>query len=394
MAHVPFHPCPDTTGNSMKINTERLAATFVSLCEIDSPSRQEKSLSDYLKNIFVELGADKIITDNSAAKTGSDTGNLVIKFSHPGLDLEPIFFNCHLDVISPCHAVKVNFRDGLFTSKGETVLGGDDKAGIAILIEAIQYLQDNHQLFGPVEFLFTTCEEIGLLGAKAFNSTDLTAKMGYALDSTGVDVVITEAPAAQEFQATLIGLAAHAGLHPEQGISALQLAAQALVRLNLGRLDSLSTANVGLISGGTATNIIPDRVFLRGEVRSHSNKLLNQYVADIHNVFQDVVDCRPHVQGLTRVPGLEFDFFEQYPRMRLAADAPALHRIRCAAGSLSRKISFIRAGGGSDANILNQSGLNTAILGIGMTDVHSTHESIHLQDMARTVELVISLLTS
>ncbi len=377
----------------MNINFDRLAATFISLCEIDSPSRGEKVHAEHLANIFAGLGADEIFTDDSAAETGSDTGNLVVRFSSPGLDLDPVFFNCHLDVITPCHGVKVNFSNGVFSSRGDTVLGGDDKGGIAILIEALQTLRDNGRLFGPVEFIFTTCEEIGLLGAKAFNPALLTAKMGYALDSTGVDVAITAAPAAQEFQATIFGLAAHAGLHPEQGINALRLAGLALARLKLGRLDPESTANIGLVSGGTAVNIVPDKISLRGEVRSHSLNKLNQHLSDILDIFNDVVVACPPPAKSAQKPSLEFQVWGQYPRMFLSDDARVLRRIRRAADCLDRNISFVKAGGGSDANIFNNIDLETAILGIGMTDVHSTHETIAIQDMARTAELIVSMLT-
>ena len=379
---------------TMLINPDRLALTFTTLCEIDSPARKEGKLAGYLKNIFSRMGADEIIEDGSAPLTGSDCGNLIIRFKGKRLPLQPIFFNCHMDVISPCQGVKVQFHDGLFSSRGETVLGGDDKGGIAILVEAMQTLLDHESPHGPVEFVFTTCEEIGLLGAKAFDADLLSARMGYALDSTGVDVAIAGAPAAKYIIARISGLAAHAGLHPEQGISAIQIASQAVSRLQLGRLDDESTANIGLISGGSATNIIPEHVELRGEVRSHSESKLKKYLDDIERIFAQVVEQWPLPKGIKQPPSLSFETPDQYPLMHLHPDSTVLRRINSAASSLSRHIPFIRAGGGSDANILNSYGLETAILGIGMTDVHTTHETICLDDMVRTAELVISLLTS
>lgn len=379
----------------MHINPDRLANTFISLCEIDSPAKKEGRLAAYLKDTFSCLGADSILEDNSADTTGSDCGNLLISFRQRDLfSLDPLFFNCHMDVISPCLGVKVQFRNGIFSSMGETVLGGDDKGGIALLIEAMQTLIENQIPFGPVELLFTTCEEIGLLGAKAFDPQLLTAKMGYALDSTGIDVVITDAPAARYIIADIHGLAAHAGLHPQQGISAIQLAGQVLSRLHLGQLDNESTANIGLISGGKATNIIPDYVHLKGEVRSHSEDRLQHHLDTIEAVFRQTIDQWPNPYSITQRPHLSFKTPEQYPRMSLPKDAHVLRRISSAASSLSRPISFLRAGGGSDANIFNCKGLETAILGIGMTDVHTTHETIRLDEMTRTAELIISLLTS
>lgn len=377
----------------MELDAERLASTFTTLCEIDSPSRGEAKLAVYLVDIFHQLGASKVIEDTSASATGSDCGNFVIRFAGSA-DLEPVFFNCHLDVIDPCRGVKVVRRDDVFYSSGSTVLGADDKAGIAVLIEVLASLAEYCIDYGPVEILLTTCEEIGLLGAKAFDPSLLQARYGYALDSTGVDNVIVGAPAAVYVNADFHGLASHAGLAPQCGISALQLASQAICRLPLGRLDDDSTANIGLISGGTATNIIPDFVSLKGEIRSHSLASLGMYVDLFGRIFQDVVDSWTDSTGCVAArPSLDFSTPAQYPLMLLDSGNPAVLRISSAAENLSRTLSFIKAGGGSDANVLSASGLSTAILGTGMTHVHSCAECVSLADMLRTAELVTSILT-
>ncbi len=379
----------------MDFNYDRLASTFVTLCEIESPSRFESKLAIYLCDVFKRLGASKIIEDTSASVTGSDCGNFVVRFEGTRPDLDPVFFNCHLDVIDPCRGVKVVRRDDVFYSSGSTVLGADDKAGIAILIEVLASLSDAHIDYGPVEILLTTCEEIGLLGAKAFDSSLLRSCYGYALDSTGVDNVIIGAPAALYVDVDIHGLAAHAGLAPDYGISAIQLAAQATAQLPLGRLDDDSTANIGLVSGGTATNIIPDFVSLKGEIRSHSLDSLDEYVAHYRSIFQDVIDNWSDPSGHVSVrPSFDFATSSQYPLMFLAADNPAVLRISSAAEVISRKLSFVKAGGGSDANVLNAAGVSTAILGTGMTHVHSTAECVSLSDLIRTAQLVYSVLTS
>ncbi|MBI4792231.1 MAG: M20/M25/M40 family metallo-hydrolase [Deltaproteobacteria bacterium] len=378
----------------MALNADRLSRTFVALCEIDSPSKGEGKLSLFLQDLFRGLGADRIFADGSAPLTGSDCGNLVVRFAGSRSDAEALFFNCHLDVIHPCAGVKVRRIGDQFSSAGNTVLGADDKAGIAILIEVLTSLREEKRPFPPVEFIFTTCEEIGLRGAKAFDPLSLTARYGYALDSTGIDNVIVGAPASCAITAEIHGLAAHAGLRPQHGINAIHLAAQAVARLQLGQLDADTTANIGLITGGTATNIIPDYARVDGEVRSHNLLTLQATIAHFQMVFADVVaGWHDPAHLISTLPSLVFAAPEQYPLMDLAVDNPAVVRARLAAASLGRSLRFIKAGGGSDANIFNAAGLATAILGIGMENVHSTSENILLPDMLRTAELVSSLIT-
>lgn len=382
----------------MNINSERLAQVFTAMCAIDSPSGEEARLARFLKDLFaVEFPETVITEDDSAKATGSDSNNLVIHFSGD-LHGEPIFFNCHLDTVEPARGVKV-VRDGArFFSAGETILGGDDKAGIAILIEAIRALKQARLSHLPFDLVFTTCEEIGLRGAKALDISLLRAREGYALDSSGVDLLIVGAPAANHFHFTVTGAAAHAGLHPERGINAIQLAARCLADLPLGRLDEESTANIGRITGGKATNIIPDTALVEGEVRSHSPEKLAAFSQQIKEMVQATIDHWSPAPGAQLGPGvrprLDFHLTQEYPAMHIDRNASVLQRVDRAAARLQREIRYERAGGGSDANIFNGKGLQTAIIGIGMDHVHSTEESIDLRDMERTAELVSALLTS
>jgi tripeptide aminopeptidase len=374
-----------------QINKERLGDLFTSLCEIDSPSKQEGRVATRLKEIFAGLGADAILEDDSASQTGSDCGNLLVRFIG-SLDRQPVFFNCHMDTVEPGVGVKVRRQGDTFFSAGDTVLGADDKSGIAIFIEVMRTLQENKIAHGPVEFLFTTCEEIGLRGVKSLNFPSMRAKIGYALDTTGIDRIVFGAPAANRLVIEIAGLAAHAGLNPEKGINAIQLSAQAIARLDLGRLDEESTANIGLITGGTATNIIPDNVVIQGEVRSHSESKLAAYTEDIRNTFEQTVqDWSGRANGGGQ-PTLTFSVNKEYPVMQIKRDDPVRKRIEEAATGLNRKLLFTVAGGGSDANILCSQGRPCLIIGTGMNNVHTTEESIDLQDMVRTAELVMGIL--
>jgi tripeptide aminopeptidase len=378
----------------MSINLERLASVFTTLCEIDSPSKQEGRVAAYLKSTFADMGA-QVFEDDSANLTGSDCGNLFVRFPDGGLDKEPVFFNCHMDTVLPAVGVKVKREGEVFTSAGNTVLGSDDKAGIAALIEVMRTLQEKNISYGPVEYIFTTCEEVGLLGVKALDPSSIKAKIGYALDSSGINRVVVGAPAANRITAEITGVAAHAGLSPEKGISAIHLAAKALARLKLGKLDSESTANIGLIEGGVATNIIPESVMVQGEVRSHTLSKLEKYIQKIKDVFQDEVDSWTDPESIADgKPSLVFKVTEDYPVMKLNKESAVIKRIEEeAAASLDAELDYVVAGGGSDANIFNSFGIQCAILSTGMDKVHSTRETITLSDMALTADLVMAILT-
>ena len=378
---------------SVPIHRERLANTFMRLCEIDSPSRQEGEVADFIKVCLQELGVDRIVEDHSGSVTGSNSGNLIASFSGIGSVEEPIFFICHMDTVEPGCGVEVERNGDVFTSRGETILGGDDKSGIAVLLEVMRMVTENGLSHRPVELVFTTCEEIGLLGAKALEYHHMKSEFGYALDSTGINRVVVGAPAANSLKITVRGIAAHAGLHPEEGVSALILAAEAINKLSFGRLDTQSTANLGLIRGGVATNIIPEEIVIKGEVRSHSEEKLALHTDNIEKIFQQVIEgCgKRRINGELR-PSVEIDVREEYPLMTCAEDDPVVTHVKRAGERLGRKIEFLAAGGGSDANILNSYGLSTAIIATGMTKVHTTDESQDLGDLVGLAELLYELI--
>lgn len=376
----------------MQINSERLARVFTELCEIDSPSRRESRVSNYLQQLFSELGADTIKIDQSSVVTGSDTGNLIISFAGTNAEITPLLLACHMDTVGPAEGVEVVRENDIFTSKGETVLGADDKSGIAAVAELVSLLKEKNVPHCPLELLFTTCEEIGLRGAKALAPSLLKSRYGYALDSTAKGTIITGAPAANRIMITIHGKAAHSGLAPQTGINALAIAAEAIARIDQGRIDSVSTVNLGLIRGGTATNIVPERVEIEGEVRSHSPRLLEEYTRKIETIFTNVVSAWPAIDGKYK-PNIDFIVKEDFPAMVLPDKEPVLQRLRRAAESIDRQLSFGVAGGGSDANIFSANGLKTVIIPTGMTNVHSTDEYIHLEDMVELTELLLALVT-
>lgn len=377
----------------MQVDAERLAREFVALCETESLSQSEAKVCRRLKEVFTELGAESVIEDQSAAQTGADCGNLLVRFSGT-LPLPPLFFACHMDTVGPAQGIRVQRQDDLFTSRGDTVLGGDDKSGIVACIEAMRVLRETGTAHRPVELLFTTCEEIGLLGAKAFDVGMLTAKEGYALDGGSFGEVDIRAPALNRLIVTVSGVAAHAGAHPEWGVSAIILAAKALADMPQGRVDKESTINFGLIQGGTAINIVPDKVVVEGEVRSHNPEKLAQLTEAVRNRFVNTARHWTDPGGAARgKPRIEVQVKPEFPVMQLAEQAPVIRRIDQAAASLGLNLRHGETGGGSDANILNGKGLITAVVGTGMTNIHATNEQIALADMTGLTRLLLALLT-
>ncbi len=377
-----------------EINRERLAATFTELCEIDSPSKKEAGVAAYLKQKFGDLGADSIYEDNSATRTGADCGNLIITFTGGHAELEGLFFSCHMDTVGPANGVEVVRTGDIFTSKGNTILGGDDKSGIAAILELITSLKENNIMHATIEIILTTCEEIGLLGAKNLEYDKIQSTYGYALDSSGIDRVIIGAPTANKMKISVKGAAAHAGLNPEAGINALSLTAAALNNIKVGKLDHESTRNFGLISGGTATNIVPELVTLYGEVRSHSPEKLAMYTQEILDSFNTVIDNWQGRQttGDAR-PAFECNITDDYPALKLEQNSPVVERIKQASIKRGKNIQFIVAGGGSDGNIFTSHGLQTAIVATGMNKVHTVEEQLDLNDMENLTELLYALTT-
>jgi tripeptide aminopeptidase len=246
-----------------------------------------------------------------------------------------------------------------------------------------------------IEVVITTCEEIGLLGAKHLDYRQLQTAYGYALDSSGIDHVIVGAPAANKIEIQLKGLAAHAGLCPEAGINALTLAVDALSGLRMGRLDEESSRNFGLIQGGVATNIVPEQILLKGEVRSHSTEKLAVYTKEIRDAFEKTVaDWTSTPATGDKRPSMTFTIVNDYPALTIADDTPVIKRMHKATATAGKTLQYIVAGGGSDANIFCGYGLPTAIVATGMNKVHTVDEQLDLNDLANLTELLYALVTT
>ena len=375
----------------MQINPQRVIEEFSNQAAISSPSRCEGAMSRYLQQRFARLGG-QVTEDNTLAQTGSECGNLLVRF--PGTRAgAPLLLAVHMDTVEPAEGVVPVLEDGVFRSRGETILGADDKAGIVEIIEALEVLQENQIPYPPLEVLVTVCEEIGLVGAKHFDYGQLKSRRGLALDTAGVDVCIHRAPSAKRIVVEITGKEAHAGIAPEKGVSAIEVAAHAIAGMRLGRIDDETTANIGLIEGGQAINIVPRSVKLEGETRSHDlSKLAIQSEHMLSCFEQAAQGLARTIDGHSFIPRVSSRVEDDYPAMHVPQEAGILGLLREASAELGRSLDIRSAGGGSDANIFNGHGIETVILGTGMQQVHTVDEQVAVDDMVRVAELLVAVL--
>ena len=371
------------------IDQNRLAETFRFLAEIDSVSKDEAGIFLELKKILESMGAE-VVWDNAGVKIGSNADNLIARFKGTR-NAPPLLLNAHMDTVGPGKGIKVLFRDGVFTSAGDTILGADDKSAIAVLLESLRVIQERNIPCGPLELVLTVCEEIGLMGAKHLDYSLITAKYGYALDATDTEFIITRAPGAKKIDIEVHGKEAHAGVAPENGINAISIAAKAIAKLRLGRIDAETTCNIGMIEGGIATNIIPRLVRVKGEARSHSPEKLEAITEEILSAFREAVE-KEKKSPEDELPALKIDLEHDFNRTDIPEDHPVIVHARKAAENLGMRLVPKTTGGGADANIFVEKGIIVGVLGTGMRDMHTVNESVALADMAKMAELVIEII--
>ncbi len=370
------------------VNDNRLAERFTMLAEIDSVSKEEGRIAQKLADILRDMGAD-VCFDDAGNIVGGETGNLIAKFKG-NVDAEPIFFSGHMDTVEPGRGVKVVFKDGVFKSDGTTILGSDDKSALAIILEVMDILIEKNLPHPPIEIIFTICEEIGLLGAKAFDCSLLDSKSGYILDSTETDGIVIKAPFANRITIEVFGKDAHAGADPENGINAISVASKAISCLDLGRIDHETTCNLGKISGGKATNIVPDFVIVHGEARSHDRVKLQNITDKMVQAFIDAADYF-RIEG-SSLPRVDAHVEEDFPGTNIPEDHDIVMLAKKAAKNIGVDMVTKTIGGGSDANIFFGKGIIAGVLGTGMTNVHTIRESVKLADMKNTAELLLEII--
>jgi tripeptide aminopeptidase len=319
-------------------------------------------------------------------RTGPQVGNLLARRPHADLNPVPVLLSTHLDVVEPCRGVQPRLRVGVVESDGTTVLGADAKAGVAALLEAARVMHeaDRADLAAGLELLFTWGEEVGHRGAKAFHRSSARSQHGFVLDALlPVGTIVVAAPSYATFTIRVHGRAAHAGVEPERGVSAITVAARAIDRLAWGRLDEITTSNIGTIVGGSARNAVPEHVELVGEVRSLDAERVGVRGQAIVEAFQGAADALG--------AQVEIDVQHVYTGYQLSEIAPSVRLAQRAFAGLGGEAQLASTGGGSDANEFNTTGLECCVLGIGAEACHSVRETITISELGRLADWVLAI---
>ncbi len=356
---------------------ERLRADFVRLCEIPSPSRRERAAADF---VAAEVGLD-VSEDGSGSDTGADAGNLYARI--PGPDGAPTILLCaHLDTVPLTAPIEVEEREGRYTNRFEAILGADNKAAVAAFMAVARRFAGGAPV--GIEFLFTTCEEVALAGAKAFDRSRLQADFGFVFDhASPIGELIVAAPSYFRVEAEFHGRAAHAGIRPEDGRSAIVAAANALQRMEFGRLDEETTANAGRIEGGTAANVVAERCKIELEARSvdpdQATRVVERMVDALTDAGSDAeCDVQTHIE-------------EQFRAYRMPRSTPPAVVASAALTELGIEPEYITTGGGSDANVFNAAGLPCLNVANGTAHNHEPDEFVTVEALETALDVALTL---
>ncbi|MFH1429389.1 MAG: M20/M25/M40 family metallo-hydrolase [Candidatus Margulisiibacteriota bacterium] len=356
------------------INQQRLINTFLELIQIDSESGNEATIRTVLIKKLSKLGLE-FTTD----KTGNLHGNLPGKIKGKAL-----LFSAHMDTVKPGCGVKPVIKADKITSRGNTILGADDKSGIAVILEMLEIIKENKILTVPIKVLFTVSEEVGLKGSSTLKKNSINADYGFIMDTNGpIGTIITSAPSNDTFTAIVQGKAAHAGIEPEKGVNAIVAASKAISKMKLGRIDSETTANISIIEGGKAINIVPQEVTIQGEARSRNEQKLIKQITHMKTTFE--TECSKMGAKVKFINTREYDAFNITPRHEL------VKLCQKAAAGINIKAIVKSTGGGSDANHLNHLGIPAVVLSTGMAKVHTTDEFIKIPDMFKAAEFILAI---
>ncbi|MDI6731953.1 MAG: M20/M25/M40 family metallo-hydrolase [Candidatus Margulisbacteria bacterium] len=363
------------------INPKRLINTFKKLVRIDSLSLKEGKIIGFINKELKKMGLKPRITGRP---NGGECGSLIVDLPGRGCKGPRILLNAHVDTVSPGNAVQLVDRKGFIRSNGKTILGADNKAGVAAILEILKVLKESKLSHPPLQIVFTVAEEIGLIGVKALDKKGLKADFAVVLDGGDIDKIIYKAPSQINISAKIIGRAAHAGIHPEDGIHAIKAASEAVAKMKLGRIDSETTTNIGIIQGGTATNIIPDEVELKGEARSHSKQKLHRQIRCMRRILEKTAAKRKAKAVIAAQ--------EMYNAFEINRSNYILQVALRAVKQAGITPVIEQTGGGSDANIFNARGIPSIIMGVGADRVHTTNERIKKRDLIKGTEIILNLL--
>lgn len=366
------------------VNRERLVNSFIEYVKIDSESTKEKKFANFIEDELKKIGLDVYI-DNAGLNIETDAkGNIIAKLEG-NKDKESIIFCCHLDTVTPGEGIKPVIKDDVIYSDGTTVLGGDNKAGIAAIIESLKIIKENNLDHGLIEVVFTICEENGLLGSKNLEFEKLQSEKALVFDSGGdPGQIIVKGPAQDVLNVKIHGRAAHAGVAPEEGISAINVAASAISKMKLLRVDKETTANIGIFEGGKATNIVTPEVSIKAEARS----LCNQKLQAQSNHMKECFENAAKEFGAE----VEVEISRMYSAFTIDENDELVNLAKKAYSNIGIEAFTESSGGGSDINILNAKGIKTINLGIGERKCHTLEEHLHIKDLVNVSKVILEII--
>lgn len=364
-----------------QVDQNRLIDNFIKLIKIDSESGNELEVALEIEAQLQKLGFD--VERLAVPESLSNGFNIYAKLQ--GKIDESVVLSCHMDTVAPGNAIEPIIEDGIIRSAGDTILGGDDKSGIAAIVEAVQTIQENNLEHKTIEIAFTVYEEGGLRGSQEFDVSKIESKNGIVLDSGGpIGTIITVAPGQQNLKVNITGKPAHAGLAPEQGINALTVAADAISNMKLSRIDEETTANIGVVNGGQATNVVMPHLYIEAEARSLDQEKLAAQVAHMVETFEAAAEKHG--------ADINIESTRAYNPFQIDDSHPHIVAIQDAFTALDIQPILASTGGGSDANIFSGKGLTVANLSTGMSKVHTTEEFIAIEDMQKISQFLLSFL--
>jgi tripeptide aminopeptidase len=357
-----------------KIKRQELIDDFINMAKIDSPSFQEGKMIEFVKSFLLERGFEvKILPFLKTANI----------YAYRKGKLEGSFImGAHMDVVNPCIGVNPVVKDDIITCDGKTVLGGDNKLALAVIFNVIKILDEYKIPHASIELAITSAEEVGVLGARYFDINLLKSKKGIILDAGGrFGKIVTKAPTHDIYTLNIKGVSSHAGISPELGDNAILKASKIIPLLPTGRLTENTVANIGKISGGKATNIVPDDVKITGELRSHDNDVLEKYKNYILNTLEKNLDKKDY----------EIIFEREYSSFELEKNSPFIKRIAKEIEKTGITPEFLATGGGSDANAFNQKGFEIVNISCGMMKPHALDEYIHIDDLIKGTQVLLNI---
>ena len=369
------------------INQARLVKTFTDLVKIDSESKNEIDVAIYIKNKLKKLGISYKI-DSSKKLTKSNHGNIIATLGK-NKKYPTILLSSHMDTVTNGKSIKPVVKKNYITSDGRTILGADDKSGLAIILETLEVLKKNKLKHCNIEVAITTCEEIGLLGARYLDYKLLKAKEGIVLDSTSPERLVFKGPSSDYFNITIRGIEAHSGINPEHGLSSIAVSAEIITKMKTGRINKNTTINIGRINGGSAVNIVPGQTEIMCEIRSHNERKIK---SELSKIKKTLTAANKKYKKINKNFNASIKVNRIYNSINIPKNIFIIKSILSTCKDFNYKVDLVETGGGADANFFVQNGIDTVNLGTGMREFHTTKEKLILKEFYQSANIVLNSL--